>query len=327
MRFLPAHRTARQLIPLCLAIAACQTPASVSTIQPNAESLAEGTLATAPVVSSADRNLATALLMQWWDLFEAPETKDRSFIVDKIFSEDVVLRMSEGDLIGRTAIGTALENLPKTRGRSHQLLTINLADAGADAYTLSATFNYQILQLDGQLDSGESAYEHTVRKTTNGQFVLTEITAEVLAPGNDAKFSPSYMRNRAYGTLAYYLGQTDTLKDSYPALQTILTELAEIHGMFDPAQQSFNPRGDGVLLGYEEISNWLASRQTSFDAVAHEIVHIDVLSENEDQIQIAAEIKTKAWAKSGDQISVVVPVRIAMIDKDEAFLRILRIER
>ncbi len=327
MRFFPSHRWARQIIPLCLAVAACQTPASVSTIQPNAETLTEDTLESEPIGSSADRNLATALLMQWWDLFEAPETEDRSFLVDEIFSEDVVLRMSEGDLIGRAAIGTALENLPKTLGRSHELHSIKLANAEADNYTLSATFNYQILHLDGQLDSGESAYEHTLRKTTDGRFVLTEITAEVLAPSNDAEFSPSYMRNRAYGTLAYYLGQTDTLKNAYPALQTVLTEQAEIRGMFDPDRQSFNTRGDGVLLGYEEISNWLASRQTSFDAVAHEIRQIDVLSEDGDQIEIAAEIETKAWAKSGDQISVVVPVRVAMIDTGEALLRISRIDR
>ena len=112
MRFLPAHRRARLLIPLCLAASACQTPATVSTIQPNGEPLSEDTLTSTQIESSADRNLATALLMQWWDLFEAPETEDRSFLVDEIFSEDVVRRMSEGDLIGRAAIGSALEYLP-----------------------------------------------------------------------------------------------------------------------------------------------------------------------------------------------------------------------
>lgn len=278
-------------------------------------------------VTSADRNHATALLMQWWDLFEAPAETDRDFLVDHIFAEDVILRMSGGDLEGRDAVRAALGAIPATDGRSHHLHTVDVSHLNGNVYSLEATFQYHIDHLDGKIEAGESAYNHKVRKAADGSFTLAEIKAEVLAPLEDVAFLPSYDINRARGALAYYLGTTDTLMDDYPALEVVLTSDAEIHGMFDPTKQTFNTRGDGVLRGIGEISPWLASRQTAFKQVAHTIGDIEVQSQTGEHLIILAQIETKAWPKTGDKIEISLPIEIEMVETGEQFMRINRIER
>ncbi|MEM9571356.1 MAG: nuclear transport factor 2 family protein [Pseudomonadota bacterium] len=278
-------------------------------------------------VTSADRNHATALLMQWWDLFEAPAESDRSILIDRIFAQDVVLNMAAGNLEGRDAVIAALGGIPETNGRSHHLHTFELTHIDSDLYALEATFQYHIAHLDGTVEAGESAYHHKIRKSADGSFSLVEINAEVLTPLEDVVFVPSYDINRARGALAYYLGTTDTLSDDYPALAAVLSSDAEIHGMFDPAKQTFNRRGDGVLRGLDEISPWLASRQASFDQVAHTISVIEVQSRADDRIKVLAQIETEAWPKTGDKIEVSLPIQIEMIETGEAFMRIAKINR
>ncbi len=278
-------------------------------------------------VTSADRNYATALLMQWWDLFEAPPGADRSFLIDEIFSEDVVLRMAAGDLEGRDAVRAALSAIPETNGRSHHLHSVTLTYLDSNLYSLEATFQYHIAQLDGSVEAGESAYHHKVLKEADGTFTLVEIEAEVLTPLEDIDFVPSYEINRARGALAYYLGTTDTLKDDYPALTQVMSRNSEIHGMFDPAKQTFNTRGDGVLRGIAEISLWLASRQASFSQVAHTISAMEVQSIASDRIGVLAQIETEAWPQKGEKIEVSLPIQIEMIETGGTFMQIARIDR
>lgn len=291
------------------------------------EPLAQTSEAAQLLVTSADRNHATALLMQWWDLFEGPAGSDRTFLIDTIFAEDVILHMQAGDLEGRDAVRAALGAIPETNGRSHHLHTISLAHLEADLYALEATFQYHIAHTDGTIEAGESAYDHKVRKAADGTFSLTEIRAEVLTPLDDVTFTPSYDVNRARGALAYYLGTTDTLTDDYPALAVVLTSDAEITGMFDPSKQTFNVRGDGVLRGLAEISPWLASRQSSFEQVAHTISAIKATPQADGRINVEAQIETEAWPISGDKIEVSLPIEIEMVETGETFMRIARINR
>lgn len=277
--------------------------------------------------TSSERNLATALLMQWWDLFEAPEGVDRSALIDTLFAEDVVLHMEAGDLEGIGAVRAAVAALPPTLGRSHHLHTVDLAPLGDDLYALEATFQYHIAHLDGSVEAGESAYHHKLRKTSDGAFVLAEISAEVLEPLSDVSFVPSYQLNKARGALAYYLGTSDVLQEAYPGLKSVLADRAEIHGMFDPSKQTFNDRGDGVLIGYDEISPWLASRAENFTAVAHTISAIEITEQDGNLIKLLAQMDVQAWPKSGDTISVSLPIKLEMTDTGEAFLRINRIDR
>lgn len=320
-------------------LGACQTATPEDTSAPEVEttstsevmSQASETPIEAPTTlisaTSNDRNLATALLMQWWDMFEAPRDADRSFLADKIFADDVVLHMQAGDLHGVDAVRAALAAIPETNGRSHHLHTLDLSPLGGDLYALEATFQYHIAHLDGTVEGGESAYRHKVQKTSEGHFVFTEITAEVLEPLSDVTFVPSYEVNKARGALAYYLGTTDILVDAYPDLKNVLAEDAEIHGMFDPEKQTFNDRGDGVLMGYDEISPWLASRASSFEAVAHTISAIEINGQDGNRFELEAQIETEAWPKSGDKISVSLPINFAMIDTGEQYMRIARIYR
>lgn len=278
-------------------------------------------------VTSADLNYATALLMQWWDLFEAPPETDRSFLIDRIFSEDIVLHMAAGDLEGRDAVRAALGAIPATNGRSHHLHSLTLTHVKGDLYALEATFQYHIARLDGTIEAGESAYHHKIRKAADGTFTLAEIKAEVLTPLEDVDFVPSYELNRARGALAYYLGTTDTLKDDYPALTNVLSLESEIHGMFDPTKQTFNSRGDGVLRGVTEISSWLASRQAYFDQVAHTISTIEIQSLIDNRVSVLAQIETEAWPKTGDKIDVSLPIQIEMINTGDALMQIAKIQR
>lgn len=339
-----SHRRRSYLAATCPALAliflgACQSatpevasaPAVVTTSSSEVMSQAFETTIEIPTTrisaTSSDRNLATALLMQWWDMFEAPRDADRSFLADKIFADDVVLHMQAGDLHGVDAVRAALAAIPETNGRSHHLHTLDLSPLGDDLYALEATFQYHIAHTDGTVEAGESAYHHTVRKTSEGHFVLAEINAEVLESLSDVTFIPSYEVNKARGALAYYLGTTDILIDAYPDLKNVLAEDAEIHGMFDPQKQTFNDRGDGVLIGYDEISPWLASRANAFEAVAHTIGAIEITGQDGSRFDIKAQIETQAWPKSGDEISVSLPISFVMTDTGEQFMRIARIYR
>lgn len=278
-------------------------------------------------VASSDRNHITALLMQWWEIFEAPPSVDRAGLINQIFAKDAVIHMEAGNLSGLDAIRAGIDALPATAGRSHHLTELAVTPKGKGLYALDATFRYQIAMIDGTLEAGNSAYHHTVRKLPDGQFVLTEIKAELLESLPDATFEPSYETNRARAALAYYLGTTDVLQPDYPDLRAVLTDDAEVHGMFDPAKQRFNERDDGVLIGYDEISSWLASRGDRFDSVGHEITSLDVSSMGGNRYAITAEIATSAQPKSGDPINVLLPIKLVMVDTGETLMKINRISR
>ena len=309
-------------------VVACQTVPAPAAPSPQAEIVApHASAAQAEMQNSADLNAATALLMQWWDIFEAPFGSDRSVVFDQIFSDDVVLHMEAGDLKGPQAISSAMQALPETSGRSHHLHHVQLTKLDEDRYRLEAKFEYQIARLDGSVEAGISAYAHTLKRLADGRLVLEDITAEVLEPIETASFNPSYQLNRARGALAYYLATTDALDGPYSELSRVLSDKAEIIGMIDPNQERFNPRGDGVLRGQAEISAWLASRGESFDGVAHRIDAISIEPLATDRYAVEAEIMTRAWPKTGDPIAVTLPIRLEMIETGDVFMRIDKIIR
>ncbi len=276
---------------------------------------------------SSDRNLAEALLYRWWGIFEAGDGVDVSGFFDDLFTADVYLNMPGIELNGFDAIKVGFSNLSADLGRSHQLAGVSVSPTEDGQFQLDATFTYQIARPDGHVEAGHSSYRHQIVKQPDGTFRLAVLTAELGEPLDVADFEPSYARNRARGTITQYLGLTDLLHSNYEGLREVMSGDAEVLGMFDPAVETHNARGDGALIGLEEIAAWLSTRKHKFRAVAHAIDQIAVAPAGESTYQANVVVDVTAQPKTGEPIEVRLPIQIMLRDEGGRFMLITSIKR
>lgn len=277
--------------------------------------------------ASSDQNFVKALLFRWWGIFEAPKDVERSAHFEDLFTEDVYLAMPGVELRGREAIITGFSNLPPDSGRSHQLESVSVNALSEKRFQLNARFTYQIARPNGSIEAGHSSYQHEAIKQPDGQFLLAKLTAELGDPVVVRRFEPSYLKNRARGTLAQYLAITDLLDSDYRMLSQVMNADSEIHGMFDPQQESHNSRGDGTLKGLTEITAWLAKRRGKFEWVSHSIATVDVVPLAAQTYQVTSQIAVAAKPKDAAVIEVMLPIVLTMHDQNERFMRIEKIQR
>lgn len=278
-------------------------------------------------LASADRNRAEALLYRWWGIFEAPDDVDVAPFFDDLFTDDVYLKMVDVELSGFEAIKTGFSNLPLDNGRSHQLSDVQVTPIGENIFQLDAAFTYQIALPEGSVAAGYSSYRHEITKQPDGRFLLSKLTAELGDAISITEFEESYAINRARGAIVQYLGLTDDLHSDYADITVVLSDGAEIRGMFDPEKESFNERGDGVLRGREEITNWLASRRQNFQWVSHRLTAIEVSTVAENVYQADATVGVEAQPHKGETIRVTLPIGIELTDDGGRFMKITRIDR
>lgn len=318
------HTTA---LALCLItsstmISSCATPQNVK--NPHA---AEMEQVNETKLNGEKTNQAMALLFRWWSVFEAPEDIDSAPWMDGLFTDDVALNMEAIELQGAETITMAFSQLPPDNGRAHDLTRATVAQLAPDLWQIEAEFLYQINNIDGTIQSGHSTYRHEMRETASGDLAFSKMFATVTERINTDLIDPSYLDNRARAAIHQYLGATDNLGSDYSSLKSILMESAEIHGMFDPAKERHNDRGDGVLRGWNEISAWLATRKNKFSDVRHDIVEIDVKVLNEGMYETNTLIAVEAHPHSGEPIRVTLPIKITLKDVSEPYFRIAKIER
>lgn len=276
---------------------------------------------------SSDHNFAKALLFRWWGIFEAPKQVDREPHFEDLFASDVHLKMPGVELTGVDSIREGFSNLPPDLGRSHQLDTLEVTALTDSRFQLDAAFTYQIARPDGTIEAGHSSYQHEVLKQADGTFRLARLTAELGEPIELDQFEPSYVTNRARGTLSQYLGITDVLESDYSQLSELMSDQSEIYGMFDPATETHNTRGDGVLRGLQEISHWLSTRRSRFQWVAHTITGLEVAPAQDGSFRVTARIEVAAMPHDGDVIEATLPITLTMRDYNERFMQIEKIER
>lgn len=280
-----------------------------------------------PITISSDRNLAESMLYQWWGPFEAPDGKAFLPFVDDIFAPDVELKMGPVELLDREAIRASLEARPLRGGTSHQMSKVEVTALGEGLFQLDSDFVYQVHTPDGSVQAGHSSYRHTVEKQADGTFRFKTLTAQLGEPITGVEYIDTYALHRAQGAIVQYLGITDLLESDYIRLQQVLSDEATIMGMFDPSQQTFNERGDGALIGFDEISHWLSSRKKNFAWVAHQLKTIEVTSLGDNLFEAATEIAVQAQPHSGAMVAVTLPITITLDERGGRFMKITRILR
>ncbi len=311
-----------------LAVAAIAIIAGCSAPENQTSSADQGISEASPskTFESSDANLVESLLYQWWGLFEGP---DRSAVLpffENIFADDVILRMEEVKLDGRDAIRTTFASLPQNP-HAHHLKEVSVTPLSGGRYQLDAAFIYQILQPDGAVITGNSAYSFEAAKQADGTFRLVKMTSNLGEQIADAAFEPSYARNRARGTIVQYLGVTDLLKSDYARLDDVLADHATIHGMIAPDDNAYSDRGDGVLAGRAEIARWLADRQDRMQWVGHQLTSIELTSLGDNRYEAATIIDVEAQPIEGDRISVTLPIKLTLEDNGGRFMHVTRIDR
>lgn len=307
---------------LCIACNAPETSTPGTTATETVE-----TTAAMEQMASSDRNRAEALLYRWWGIFEAPDSVDVAPFFDDLFTDDVYLKMVDVELSGFEAIKSGFSNLPPDNGRSHQLNNVQVTQIGENTFQLDAAFTYQIALPDGDVNAGYSSYRHEITKQPDGRFLLSKLTAEIGDTIDVAEFEESYALNRARGAIVQYLGLTDDLHSDYTELATVLTEGAEVRGMFDPEKERFNNRSDGVLRGQEEIANWLSSRKSTYEWVSHRLMEVEVSTVGENIYQAETTIYVEAHPHTGETVKLTLPIAIRLADDGGRFMKISRIDR
>lgn len=280
-----------------------------------------------PRSASSDRNLAESMLYQWWGPFEAPDGKAFLPYIDYIFAPDAALKMGAVELEDRKAIRASLQARPLKGGTSHQMRNVEVTALGNGLFQIDADFVYQVRTPDGSVASGNSSYRHTVEKQPDGTFRFNTLTAQLGEPISGAEFQDSFALHRAQGAIVQYLGVTDLLESDYIRLQQVLSDDAVITGMFDPAKQTFNTRGDGSLIGNDEITYWLSSRKDNFAWVAHQLKSINIVSRGDKLFQAEAQVDVQAQPHVGDVISISLPISFMLEETGDRFMKITRIDR
>lgn len=280
-----------------------------------------------PRSASSDRNLAESMLYQWWGPFESPDGKAFLPYIDYIFAPDAALKMGAVELEDRKAIRASLRARPLKGGTSHQMRNVEVTALGNGLFQIDADFVYQVHTPDGSVAAGNSSYRHTVEKQPDGTFRFKTLTAQLGEPISGAEFQDSFALHRARGAIVQYLGITDLLESDYIRLQQVLSDDAVINGMFDPAKQTFNARGDGALIGNDEITNWLSSRKDNFAWVAHQLKSINILSRGDNLFQAEAQVDVQAQPHVGDVISVSLPISFMLEETGDRFMKITRVDR
>lgn len=276
--------------------------------------------------SSADTNEVISMLYQWWGLFEAPDSSKVLDRFDDIFAEDVYLKIGDMEIDGLAKLKSIFAAIPP-RQLSHHQPEIKVLSIGDEQFEISADFLYQAMPQGEETSTGKTHYQHTLKRSENGNLVFTKLTGHIIEPLANREFQPSYLDNRIRATIIRYIGITDKLDSEYQKLSEIMTKETEVIGMFDPTKATFNDRGDGVLRGIEEIAGWLGSRKNTLSAVAHRLSELDVSMLGDDRYEAAVTVATQAWPKNGEKIDVLVPVKIILKEQGQRLMTIESIRR
>ena len=313
---------------ICVLLAACTTIKQSETAVPIVENAKPKSqlVNENELVSSSDYNRAASLLFQWWGLFEGPDGNDVSEYFDRLFTEDVHLKLGEMDINGIQALKKVYASLPAGIDSAHHIEDIRVRFIGDDIYSLEADFVYHTRLPSGEVTATRMQYNHKIKKK-DGDFALLDVSATPVSSIESPTFKPVYRENRARAAIIQYLGITDDLSSDYAQLSQLMSNETEIHGMFDPAKVTFNERGDGVLIGRDEIANWLSSRKNSFVRVSHVLADISITPLGDNRIEALATVTTQAWPLEGEHIRVDLPVKITLRDTGRQFMAIEKIDR
>lgn len=276
-------------------------------------------------MSSSDRNHVTSMLFQWWGLFESSGRLDSSNFIDTLFVDNLHVKLGELELQGLESFKSVYNQIPQKNKSSHAIEKLEITPLGNNEFELNVVFTFNEISAANQPRTMRTQYSHKLLKTADGNFVFTHVTAKVLEHLDTQPFTSSYYENRARAALMQYLAITDVMDSDYSGLNTVIHADSKIHGMFDPAKDTFNTRGDGTLIGLEEISNWLSSRKEKFSSVAHELKSVTLTPLEEGRFEASTEIKTQAFPHNGKPIEVLLPVKVTFKDDGQKFMQIEQI--
>lgn len=268
-------------------------------------------------ISGTDLNATTALLHLWWGLLEAPAGTDLSPRLHNLFSDNIAVEWHGQHYEGRSSIIAMLCELPRSSSVAHHLVSIEMDELADGDFDLQVELVHQTQDPVGQVESHETRHRYVLQRTTSGALAFKHITMPTGRAIAQREFSSTTMLNRAKATVIEFQTHVDRLDGTADGLERLITQDATFHGLMATSEP---------LSGIEGLSAWLAAGPATFRWVRHnQLLSFSLSTLDQGRYEATATFEWLAETHSGERIERRTPVRWTLVETNDTFMKIDRI--